>query len=221
MRMFLVKVFHLAFIFVVAGILPVFGGAQDIWGSTFMLDKEVVFSIYYKLSEKGINELDMEDLYFESGRPVFTLYKPSEMFMRNSLRRLIARINERVKDYDEDSLFKWSFECSFTSDKLKRKTYQVVFNDRGMPQPTPYISSEISDRGRRYVKKLLNDLAAEMKDLGKDRELDITLYLRPEKIDYRFQKRYVALEDIILPIRCIIFHPVKMQFLDKIMTIEE
>ncbi|MBW2609245.1 MAG: hypothetical protein JRC68_02745 [Deltaproteobacteria bacterium] len=89
-----------------------------------------------------------------------------------------------------------------------------------MPQPTAYISSEMSEGGWRSVRKLLNSLATKKLNSAKKRELEVTVALRPKEIDYRFQKRNVAHEDIVLPIRCVIFHPVRAEVFDETMTIE-
>ena len=82
-----------------------------------------------------------------------------------------------------------------------------------MPQPTPFIMSKISQAGRKSLSKLLRDLHI------KDRQklagpVDIGVYLKPERIAYRFVKRNIALENVTLPLRYIVFRPIKVEVLE-------
>jgi len=212
--MYLKRILHLAMIMVFMGVFTLLWGEEDLWGSTFTLDDEAVFCIYHKMSGKDMNEQDMEDLCSKAGRPVFTAYKPSEMFIKHGLGILRDKLTQKIGNYKEDSLFRWAFKGTLKSNK------KLIIDKKGMPQPTSYISSEISKRGWRYVRRMLNSLAVKKLSSGKTRELEITVLLRPEKIDYRFQKRNVAHEDIVLPIRCVIFYPVRVEVFDETMTIE-
>jgi hypothetical protein len=79
-----------------------------------------------------------------------------------------------------------------------------------MPQPTPFIRSEISKGGWRSVHEGLDFLVKKTSKRKTRMLLDITLFLKPEKTDGQFQKRNIALQNVHLPLRRIIFRPVKM-----------
>jgi len=194
-----------------SGVLSLFLGDQGICCSSFPLDSETVFCIYYKISGEDMEEQDLEELCFSSGRPTFSAFKPSEMFMKNALRRLKYKLTKRMKDYGENSIFKWSFKWPFMPNNSKINSKKLFYLNNEMPQPTPFISSEITRRGQRSVNKLLDSLISKSLNNAGERVLNIILYLKPKRIDYRYKKRNIAHEDVRLPFRCVIFHPVKME----------
>ena len=126
-------ILNLFMILIIAGVSHLLLGDQELWATTFPLDNETVFCIYYAMNGKEIDEQDMEDLCFESGRPTFTAFKPSEMFMKHSLRRLMERLKERMKDYKEDSLYSWSFKYTFWPNNTDKDVYNIIFNKNKMP----------------------------------------------------------------------------------------
>ena len=191
--------------------LSLFLGDQGICSPSFPLDREAAFCIYYKMSGEDMKEQDLEELCSSLGRPTFSAYKPSEMFMKNTLRRLRHKLMQRMKKYSKDSIFKWDFKCILMPNKSKINNCKSNFLNKKMPQPTPFISSKITKIGQRAVNKLLNSLISKSLSKTKERSLKIILYLKPERIDYRNKKRNIAHEHVRLPFRCVIFHPVKME----------
>lgn len=77
-----------------------------------------------------------------------------------------------------------------------------------MPQPTPLISAEISKAGLKSIRKIMNGINSKFKSAT---PIKLTLYLIPRRTHLNLDKRSVALEDIFLPLRRIIFHPTKMK----------
>ena len=185
------KISYLIMISILSGVSSFFFGDHELWATTFSLDNESVLCVYYKMSGKDMDEQDMEDLCFELGRPTFTAFKPSEMFMKHSLRRLMERLTAKMKDYGEDSLYSWGLKFTFRPNYKDKDVYSIIFDKTNLPQPTLYISSEISESGRRSVKRVLNTLVVKKFGTKKEREMDVILFLRPEKIDHRFQRRNV------------------------------
>jgi len=208
----LIKAFlHSSVIVLFSWALSLFLSDQGICSPSFPLDSETVFCIYYKMSGEDMEERDLEELCSSLGRPTFSAYKPSEMFMKNTLRRLKHTLTKRMKDYSKDSIFKWGFECILMPNKPEINSCKLIFLNKKMPQPTPFISSEITKRGQRSVNKLLDSLISKSLNEAEERALNIILYLKPKRIDYRYKKRNIAHEDVRLPFRCVIFHPVKME----------
>jgi hypothetical protein len=82
------KYLHWTVIVVYFGLLFLLLSDRGICGSPLPLDKETVFCIYYKMSGEYMDEQDLEELCLNLGRPTFTVYKPSEMFVKNTLRGL-------------------------------------------------------------------------------------------------------------------------------------
>jgi len=191
--------------------------SRTVWGATVVLDEEAVFSLYYSMDSKGLKPQDIEDYCFHSGKAAFTAYKPSEMFMKHGLKNQLAGIKEQVSDYDDNTLFNWRIKGGFSKGQAASR---VILYNNNMPQPTPYINSEISKKGQKLIKKMLDHLVKENPGLNRGEELDIVFSLKPEKVEYRFQKRNIALEDILLPIRYVIFNPVKVEVSDQERTVQ-
>jgi hypothetical protein len=202
---------HWSVIVVVSGALFLLLGDQGVCGVSYPLDKETVFCLYHKMSGEDMEEQDLEELCFALGRPTFTAYKPSEMFMKNALRRVKRRLAERMNSYSEDCVFKWSFKCTLTPNRSEINGNKIMLSNNEMPQPTPFIMSEMTRRGQRSLKRLLDSLAARSFNQKQGGISTITIYLKPEKTAYRFQERTIGLQKVFLPIRFILFHPVKME----------
>ena len=196
-------------------------GGQALWASTFCLDREAVFCICYALSGEDFSEEDLEDLSFELGRPTFTAHKPAEMFTKGSLTSLRESLSERMQNYHNDSLFHWNMQCTvFPKDGIG-KFPKIVLEKSEIPQPTPFIRSEISKKGQSIITRQIQTLIAAQSNVQTKKSVDIIVYLRPEKIDYQYDKRNVAREDIVLPIRYVIFQPVKIKIFDEIVAVEK
>jgi len=188
--------------------------------TVYSLDKETVFCVYFRMSGEVIDELDLEDLCFSLGRPTFSAYKPSEMFIKNTLRRAKALVIKKMGSYGENPTFKWRFNYS-PSYNSQKPASSILIQD--LPQPTPFIKPEISKRGQMSLNRLLSFLTHKRVKLGKSLRVfkginrnkksafSINVYLKPGNIEYRFQKRNIAQEDVLLPLRCIVFYPVKME----------
>ena len=204
------KIFYGFFIFLLSTGICLFWEDHTLYGSDFMLDEETVFCLYYKISGEYMDDQDMEDLSYELGRPLFTVFKPSEMFTKQSLKNLRTKLMKKIAHYGDDSLFQWKLKHDPLSDIRLRMHGIVEPIDSGMPQPTPYIRSEISKKGRDDLIRQLTSIARERVSGRKKDIRCLDLYFKPVGIEYRFEKRNVAREDMVLPIRYVIFTPVKV-----------
>ena len=217
-----VHTLFLSFFSLSLSLLCSFFWVQDIWSSNFPLDEEAVFCLYHRLSGNPVVLQDIEELCYQVGRPAYTSFKPSEMFMKRKIREVRTRIEEKIKRMKEESLFIWRFKASVIPHDRNPKGYRIVYRENEMPQATSFIISEISKEGQVYLNGLLNAFIKKRSDHTESaEELEIVVSLRPEKVAYRYQKRNIALEDVVLPIRCVIFHPVNVMALDKRLTIQE
>jgi len=209
--MLLKKFSYCSVIVVVSGVLFLLAGDQGICSTSYPLDKETAYYVYHKMSGKDMEQHDLEELAFALERPTFTPYKPSEMFTKNALTRLKNRLTERMKDYNEDCVFRWSFKCTLTSDRSEINGSKAILLNNKMPQPTPFIMSQMTKKGQRTLNKLLDSLPPKSSGQTEESVVSITIYLKPEKIDYRFQKRNIGLQKVLFPIRYILFGLVKTE----------
>lgn len=195
--------------------LFIFQGNQNSWGSVFPLDEENVFCIYYKMSGRGMYDQDLEELSRSLGRPTYTPFKPAEMFTKKSLRKLRYNLKRKIKKYDKHSLFKWGLKRVIKAGNTSVRGYKINSPDMEMPHPTPFIRSLVSTNGLKSINRVLDSLISEAlsKRLSRSKKtaLSITIYLRPEKIDYRNDERNIALEKVVLPHSYVIFYPVRLE----------
>lgn len=177
-------------------------------GPVLPLDREAVFCSYFKMSGEKLYFQDIEDLYHAQGKSTFSLYKPDELFSKNSLRYSRKRLLNRMRKSSQNSMFAWEFMCTFKPDRSRDSGYQLIPDLDGLPRATPYISSELSKNGRQAVNRALGSLVTGKSFLKKERALKVTVYLVPEKTERQIEKRVIGLEDVFFPIRHVFFRPV-------------
>ena len=193
------------------GLFFILGERQIQANATYTLDEEAVFCSYYKLSGKTVDERDLEDFSYQQGRPTFSIFKPAEMFSKASLRDLQKRVLEQIAGYDENTLFALDFKGPWYGGRFIQGAAAVMIGHSELPRSTPYIGSEISEPGQKELLKTYYFLLKETADLIRDREVDITVYLRPTKILHKDRKRNIAQEDVYLPMRIVVFEPVRIR----------
>ena len=177
--MYLKRILCAVIISIYSIILSPLSGIQDLWGSTFPLDEESVFCSYFIMSGDKPDEQDIEEFCFQSGRPAFTSFKPSEIFMRNSIKKERTRITERIEELKKDSLLIWSLKCEVSYGSSNGR-YWVIINEKDLPQPTPYINSKMSEEGSKSLRKTLNSLINQNSGSSTKKEIDINIFLKPE-----------------------------------------
>ena len=184
------------------------------WAKVHDFDGHAVFCLFYGMSGGKINEQDIEDLCFRMGKPIYSSYKPSELFVKNSQNKLRKRLLETMNNYDDESVFKWKIQCDFQKLFKKNNNQRSEVFEKQMPQPTPFIMAKISQAGQKSLTKLLRDLQDRVgrKLVG---PVDMGVYLKPERIEYHFEKRNIALENVTLPLRYIVLRPIKVEILSQ------
>jgi len=183
-------------------------GGNHAWGATLELNREAVFCLYYSISGERIMEQDIEDLCHSLDQPTYTLYKPSEMFTKASLRRWMHTLEQKKHQMGHVPLFKMRLEAKLHG---KRSPFQSLLGEEAdMPQPTPFIRSEISERGVQGLRRIFSH--ERFRELRRGANtLKIDLFLRPEKVVEKPQKRLIAGEKVYLPIRYVVFSLVRME----------
>jgi hypothetical protein len=176
------------------------------------LNRQAVFNLYYWMAGEEPTDQDLEDFSRVSGRPTYTDYKPSEMFSRKSLLQIRDRCQQDMTGYTVKSLFKWTIQ----GDRLvpgKGGHHSVNrFIRQRFPQPTPFIRAEIRRNGIKAVAAALRN-ASLFKRRKRDQQTSflVHLYLKPIEVSSRYEKRNIALEDVYLPFRYLVFTPLRLE----------
>ena len=185
------------------------------YGSEFVFDEYAVFCSYFKLSGDKPSDQDVEDLCFTFDRPTYTSFKPSEMFSKKSLLKERKRIDKRIKSITSDSIFLWKVKYNLTNNKDIDRYFSMTAINEKLPQPTPYITSRISTKGQRKIKKAVYAFIKTNPKKIIKKDVEIIIKLKPEKYECRYQKRNIVEQNVLLPIRYVIFQPEKIQILDQ------
>ena len=188
--------------------------------STFDFNEYAVFCTYFKLSGDKPSDQDVEDLCFTFNQPTYTDFKPSEMFSKKSLLSEKNRINERIKSITSDSTFLWKVKYHLSNNKDIDRSFSMTAINEKLPQPTPYISSRISRKGQRQIKKAISLLIKKYPEKINKKDVEIIITLKPEKSEYGYQKRNIVEQNVLLPIRYVFFRPIEVQILHELEMIK-
>lgn len=210
MRTMTKTLFYHSIACVLAVLFLLTSGTLSNCSDAFPLDKETVFCLYFKLSGTLIPDQDIEELCASSGKPMFTAYKASELYTKNTIRQIRQRLSAKTEKYDDNSLFTWIFHYTYEPDLLSVNSIESLDCYNELPNPTPFIAPEISKSGQKRINKQLA-LAIDNAKYKKKAELQIIVYLKPKNISYRYHKRRVACQRVRVPLRRIIFYPVKIE----------
>jgi len=202
--------FRHSIIFIVALLFLLISGTLSNGSDTFPLNKETVFCLYFKLGRTPIPDQDIEELCSSSGKPMFTAYKASELYTKNKIRHIRQRLTTKTEQYDDNSLFTWIFHYTYDPDSVSGTGIQPLPCYNELPNPTPFIAPEISRAGQKRINKQLA-LALDQAKYKKKAALQIIVYLKPKNISARYHKRMVACQRVNVPLRRIIFYPVKIE----------
>ena len=184
--------------------------------STFPFDEYAVFCSYFKISGDKPTDQDIEELCFSFDRPTYTSFKPSEMFSKKSLWMEKNRIEKRIKSITHDSTFLWKVKYNLSNNKDINRYFSLAAINEILPQPTPYINSRISGKGQRKIKKAISSLIKTHPEKINKKDVEIIITLKPEKSEHKYQKRNIVAQNVVLPIRYVIFQPTKIQILDEL-----
>lgn len=169
----------------------------------FSLEREDVFCLYFRLSGQPMGNQDIEDLCFALGKPVYSAFKPVEMFLNPSIHEMRERLQRKMKGYGSDPVFVWRFVAAPTAGRALRWASEPPEEP---PHATPFIRSVISEKGWSRIEE-----AARSKSSFGREPVQIKVHARAQAIDHLPEKRIVAQEDLRIPIRFIVFHPLEIQ----------
>lgn len=178
------------------------------------MDEDAVFMSYFMISGDKPSEQDIEELCFNSGRPSYTAFKPSEMFSKKSLLSEKKRIEDKKNTISADPIIIWNLRLeSMDAAVIERFSTAVIIN-AAIPKPTPYISGRISENGLKYIKKSLRTHLDGSSSKKYEKGVEISISLRPVSAEYKYEKRNIVEQVVTLPIRYVIFQPIKVEILD-------
>ena len=197
--------FFNSFIVIIALLGTITVAAPCVGGSVVTLDKKSVFCVYYKLSGDIMNDQDIEDLCMALEKPTFSHYKPAELFTKRTILESRNDLLEKMKLLDGSSIFKWNITYAC---KEKRSKPSLDYS-RTLPQPTPFISAKMSGKGQTIINTRLTQ-AIDALQPEKPTILTISVYLKPQYVDNRFEDRNIGRQNAFFPLRSVVFHPVKM-----------
>lgn len=197
--------FFISLIIIIALLGSITVVAPCIGGSVVTLDKESIFCVYYKLSGDVMYDQDIEDLCMALEKPTFSHYKPSELFTKRTIQENRNDLLEKMNMLDESSIFKWNitYACK------EKRTKPSLDYSRTLPQPTPFIAAKMSRKGQTIINTRLTQ-AIDALQPEKTAILKISIYLKPQDIDNRFEDRNIGRQNAFFPLRSVVFHPVKM-----------
>jgi hypothetical protein len=182
------------------------------WGaSTFPLDREAIFCIYYQLSGDPMADQDIEDLCFVDGKPLYSLYKPAEMFLKTALRERREALFAKMKGYGKAPSFLWTIKNPFKWEGPDKVEKAPLIGEDGMPQPTPYIRSALCSNGRQAVLNAIHSFLTSNPGSAAESCPEIQIRLVPEGIDRQFERRIMAQSEVLLPLRRVLFRPVEVR----------
>ena len=188
--------------------------------SMYPFDEYDFFCSYFKMSGDKPADQDIEDLCFTFDRPTYTSFKPSEMFTRKSLNKEKIRVDKRIKSISSDSTYLWKIKPKLSNIKDIDKCLNTESIAEILPHLTPYINSKISRKGQRKIKKAISSLLTKCPEKIKEKDVEIFISLKTEKSENGYQKRNIIHQNVVLPIRYVIFQPLKVQILDELEIIE-
>lgn len=203
--------------FIFSSLVLIYGTA---YCSTFSFDEYAVFCSYFKVSGDKPSDQDVEELCFTLDRPAYTSFKPSEMFSKKSLNKEKDRVDRIIKSITDNSTFLWKVKYNLSNNKDIDKYFSKSAIFEILPQPTPYINSRISGKGQRKIRQAIASLLKSYPEKIRNRDVEIIITLKPEKSEYGYQKRNIVQQNVVLPIRYVIFQPTKVQILDELEFVE-
>ncbi|RJR34759.1 MAG: hypothetical protein C4576_26025 [Desulfobacteraceae bacterium] len=176
----------------------------------FPLKKEDVFCLYFKLSGERMGDQDIEDLCFSQGMPIYSAFKPAEMFLHPTLQATRARLLKRMKEYVNGSIFVWKFEADMKREGSGRSLKWASDPPVQMPHATPFIRAALSERDWKHVEESIQAFLEANPSLGNG-IVQITIRAKASGVGQMPEKRIVAGEELKIPVRLLLFQPVDIR----------
>jgi hypothetical protein len=199
--------------------LPVFAilaaatGVGEVRAGAPELNPAAVFCSYYSLACERPEDRDIEDLCWSMGKPTFSAFKPAEMFSRQALREARRDLEGRMDGIGPDTLFRWEPEKLLVRGGGGGVSFRHGVGRTDLPQATPLIQAEISFKGWKRLQRALKRLPTPSTGARRG-EGRIGILLKPLRVENRMEERNIALEEVTIPVRVVVFQPVAVEGFD-------
>jgi hypothetical protein len=201
-----------------AGILlilaPIPAVPGEVPGGDSELDRAAVFCTFYALSGQRPDDRDIEDFCWSTGKPTFSAFKPAEMFSRKGLREARRALKRRGERIGPSSVFRWEAEGIVARRAGGGFSFRPGFGRKDLPHATPLIQAEISAAGWRRLQGALKRLPASSRKNAPGKGPSPRILLEPLQVENRMERRNIALEEVTIPVRAVVFQPVALEIAD-------
>lgn len=184
---------------------------EGICKTAIRLDEEAVFCLYFRMSGEPINDQDIEDLCYTKGIPLFSSYKPAELIFKKTLNEEKERLLIFTKTIEEKSEFEWRFEWQVDPGKRGLSGLDMSFLESEFPVATPFIRGAVSKRGKKALSRAFRELRRRGSHSNARGRLELDVRLVAERVERAYQRRNIARENVLLPIRSVFFRPVRVE----------
>jgi hypothetical protein len=175
------------------------------------LDRAAVFCTFYALSGERPDDRDIEDFRWSTGKPTFSAFKPAEMFSRNGLREARRELHRRVEGIGPDTVFRWETEGIVVRRSGGGLSFRSGFGRKDLPHATPLIQAEISRAGWKRLRSALKRLSSSSEAKTPSKDSPPRILLEPLQVEDRMERRNIALEEVTIPVRVVVFQPVALE----------
>lgn len=185
--------------------------AEGICKTAIRLDEEAVFCLYFRMSGEPINDQDIEDLCYTKGKPLFSSYKPAELIFKKTLTEEKERLLRFMKTMDEKSEFEWRFDWQVDPGKRGFSRLDMSSLESEFPIATPFIRAAVSKRGKKALTRAFGELRRRRTHSNVRGRLELDVRFVAERVERAYQRRNIAMEDVLLPIRSVFFRSVRIE----------
>jgi len=196
-------------LFLVLALFPAGSGRAS--SSLPELDQAAVFCTFYALSGEQPEDRDIEDLSWNTGKPTFSAFKPAEMFSRKGLREARRELDRRVGSVGPDTVFRWAAEGIVVPGGGGGFSFRSGTGRTDLPHATPFIQAEISPDGWKRLQRALKRLPLSSEPNTSGKGSSPRILLEPLRVENRMERRNIALEEVTLPVRVVVFQPVGLE----------
>ena len=163
------------------------------------LDGEALFCLYFRLSGEPMDDQSIEDYAAAAGRPLYTAFKPSEMFVKQGIKRFRRHLKRRADELGPDTRLFWQLDRTAAGAGLIE-----------LPAATELIQAEMSKADR---KRLARALAAfdRQRCAADRRDLTIRIEMVPAGLNRLSEQRNIARQNVVLPMGRVRLRPVRIR----------
>jgi hypothetical protein len=193
---------------------PIRAGSGEVPAGAPELDRAAVFCTFYALSGQRPDDRDIEDFCWSAGKPTFSAFKPAEMFSRKGLQGARRALQRRGEGIGPDTVFRWETEGIVVRRAGGGLSFRSGFGRKDLPHATPLIQAEISAAGWKRLQDALKRLPSSSRKKAPGKGPSPRVLLEPLQVENRMERRNIALEEVTIPVRAVVFQPVALEIAD-------